>query len=474
MTDAIPVVLCVDIEPDSREVNRAAAESWTGFEKFILSVDYIRETLEAATGRSAHFTWFLRMDPQVAEVWGTPAWPAEAYARELAELTSEGDELGVHPHSWRWHDAAHRWVSDQADESWVAHCAQMALDSYRQAFGRRCEAYRHGDRSMTTCLARLIDDAGVRVDLTVEPGLPRVPGLIADELSTGWIESTLTAPTHPYRPSRDDFRVPDATRNEGLLIVPLTRGLDVDVVADRSGRPRGRWETLALWDSPQSFRGRLLHRLGDPSLVHLAFAIRSDLPMRSEWWSWFQMNLVEFCRHPMAGEFRFCTASEAANEVMATPQRRTGQVVADASISARASLWAGGSEDPGCIERAELEALRVLSEFTARHLEKATQLGADRADLAERLGVEAAAARDFAERLDAADRELRAVRETARDFAERLDAADRELRAVRETARDFAERLDAADRELRAVRETKTWRAHNRALTLLGAIRRHR
>jgi hypothetical protein len=75
----------------------------------------------------------------------------------------------------------------------------MALDSYRDVFGHPAAAYRHGDRSMTTHLARVIDDAGVQVDLTVETGLPGV-GVGPDELATGWIEHTLTAPERPYRP----------------------------------------------------------------------------------------------------------------------------------------------------------------------------------------------------------------------------------------------------------------------------------
>jgi hypothetical protein len=451
MTKPIPVVFCVDIEPDPREVDRASAESWAGFEKLMLSVGRIRETFEAATGRPAHFTWSLRMDPQVAEVWGTPAWAAEAYERELAELTGEGDELGVHPHSWRWRDPAGRWVSDQGDAGWVAHCAHTALDSYREAFGRPCAAYRHGDRAMTTRLARLIDDAGVQVDLTVEPGLPGTFGLIPGELTTGWIESTVTAPTYPYRPSRDDFRIPDPARRDGLLMIPLTRGLGIDVEVDRGRvRPRGRWDTLVLWDSPERFRGWLFQRLGEPSLTHLAFAIRTELPLRAEW-SWFEANLAELCRHPMAREFRFCTASEAAHEVVPTAHSPEGQVDADAPASARAGLWAGGAEDPGYIEHAEPEALRVLSEAAARHLEHADELGERARDLAERLG---AAERSLADaRAAAAEVEIRASAEAA-------------------SAGDRAERLDAANRELQAVCETTTWRAHDRVLPILRAVRR--
>src|SRR5260370_40805269 len=133
MTDPIPVLFCVDIEPDEREVQWAATDPWTGFEKLVLSAPGIREALESATGRPAHFTWLLRMDPQVAEVWGEPGWAAHTYQRELAQLTDAGDELSVHPHNWRWNAPAGRWLSERADEGWVTHCAHMALDSSRDA-----------------------------------------------------------------------------------------------------------------------------------------------------------------------------------------------------------------------------------------------------------------------------------------------------------------------------------------------------
>ncbi len=364
VTKPIPVALCIDIEPDPREPERDPAEPWAGFEKLMHSVERIRGSFEAVTSRPAHFTWFLRMDPQVAEIWGTAALAAETYTRELAELVGAGDELGVHPHSWRWDSSTGHWISDQGDEHWVAHCAHMALDAYEETFGRPCAAYRHGDRAMTTHLACTIADAGVQVDLTVEPGLLGTPKLNPDERATGWIMSTVTAPAHPYWPSRGDFRIPDPVRSEGLLMIPLTRGLDIET-DDTHARPRGRWETLVLWDDPQRFRSRLLQRLGDPSLTHLAFAIRTDMPLRTEW-SWVEANIAELCRHPIAGELRFCAASEASSELVPMTHGPSDPVRTDAPGFARADLWRHGSDDPGFIERAECQALKILNDTHAR------------------------------------------------------------------------------------------------------------
>ena len=100
MDEPIPALLCVDVEPDPRELDGLAAQPWVGFEKLVLATQGIRERLAAATGRPVQFTWFLRMDPQIAEVWGSPTWAAEAYERQLGELTGHSlDSLAVQ-HGW--------------------------------------------------------------------------------------------------------------------------------------------------------------------------------------------------------------------------------------------------------------------------------------------------------------------------------------------------------------------------------------
>ena len=433
---SIPVILCVDVEPDPREVDSSCADAWAGFEKLLPAVERLRHTLSAVTGTPAHFTWALRMDPQVAETWGNAGWLADAYNQDWTALTAAGDELALHPHPWR-RDTAGGWISDQGDEDWVASCVHLALEAYRESFGRPCASYRQGDRAMSTALARLLDEAGVAVDLTMEPGLPGSLGLVPDEQATGWIEGTVSAPTVPYRPSLRDFRVPDTGRRDGLLMIPLTRALDIEPAtgADRV-RPSGRWTTLILWADPATFRARLLRRLAEPVVTHLAFAIRSDLSLQPEW-SAFEANIAELCRHPLAPHLRWCTASEAARLLApATGDAHPGNRVASSS-SRRAGLWAGGAEDPGYVEGAEVDALELVGLVAARHQKAAGELAAA---------------------LDAESRR-------AQDLAAALDAE-------RARARELAYRLDLAEDDRRALRATTTWRAHDALLPVLRLLRR--
>ena len=88
------------------------------------------------------------MDPQVAEIWGSPGWLAEQYATTLAELEARGDQLGLHTHTWRWEAEPGAWVRDH-DPAWEEHCLDLGLRTFETAFGRPCTAHRGGDRILT-------------------------------------------------------------------------------------------------------------------------------------------------------------------------------------------------------------------------------------------------------------------------------------------------------------------------------------
>ncbi|HUF85264.1 MAG TPA: class I SAM-dependent methyltransferase, partial [Acidimicrobiia bacterium] len=366
----LPALLAIDVEPDLRVLD--GAEPPAGFEQLLSFVPALRDRLASATGSAARITWSLRMDPQIARVYGTPDWFATRYGDELEQLRAEGDSLGLHPHCWRWRDG---WVSDHADESWVAHCAHVALETYRTAFGRACEVYRHGERFMSTALARQIDEAGVRVDLTLEPGLAAVRGLVSGETTAGWLPDTRTAPHFAYRPSLDDFQVPDASRDDGLLMVPLTPGLVVSARAT-DGRlvPTGSYETLTLWTAPEEFARRLRGRLRQPDLTHLAFAIRTDVGLRPDEWATIERNLAEVGRQLGDGG-RWCTAVEAAELIGSrpAPSNRTGE--ASGTLGDRAALWLRGEADPGYRQAAEPEAVDVLTRAAGDLVHRLGSLG---------------------------------------------------------------------------------------------------
>lgn len=353
--DTIPVVLCFDIEPDRRALVGQAPEPSLGFEQLVGLVPALRDRLSSLSGAPAAFTWCLRIDPQIALVYGSPTWLAEHYEPELATLRAAGDEFGLHPHSWRWKG---RWVSDEADADWVAECVAVGLDGYSDAFGQLCPVHKHGDRFMSTAVARQLDDAGVAVDLSLEPGLPATRGLSPTEETTGWLPDTTTVPARAYRPSRDDFRLPDPDRRDGLVMIPLSTGLSFAMgsVGERQV-PTGTAQPLSLWTHPARFREMLHLRLASPDLSHLAFAVRSDTLLDVDLWEWVETNQAEVGRQ-LRDRHAWCTATCGANQALArsaTAEDRAGEPTE--RLEARAQLWLRGTSDPGFRERVDLDAL---------------------------------------------------------------------------------------------------------------------
>jgi len=355
--DAIPVVLCFDIEPDRRALDGHIPEPRLGFEKLVGNLPAMRDRLSSRSGVPARFTWGLRIDPQIARVYGSATWLAELYERELNTFQAAGDEIGLHPHSWRWQGL---WVSDEADPDWVAHCIAVGLDGYRDVFGHPCPVHKHGDAFMSTAVARQIEDAGVGVDLSLEPGFPARHGLSPTEESTGWLPDTTTVPTRAYRPARDDFRVSDPSRRDGLVMVPLSMGLSfaMGTVGARHV-PTATAHSLSLWTDPARFREMLRLRLASPALSHLAFAVRSDTFLDADLSAAVETNQAEVGRQ-LRDRHVWCTATRGAHDAL----NRAGPGEADVQerperLPARARMWLRGPADPGFRERVDLDALNL-------------------------------------------------------------------------------------------------------------------
>ena len=308
----LPVCISIDVEPDLRLVDRGKQdERWRGFERLAREMPWIRERQARQTSRPAHFTWYLRMDPQIAETWGSAAWLIERYGDALGSMRADGDELGLHTHTWRWDERPGRWLVDRADREWTAHCTQVGLDAFGAAIGKRCRAHRGGDRYVDPAMLRLLVDHGVRVDLSVEPGMAAAASLVPEETALGEMPDYRTAPTGPYRPrSLDEFTSADPGASSPLMMIPLTSAPD-----GNGGR-----SVVYPWLEPADFSSLLEQMIAEegPPPV-LAFAVRSELPLRPTWDNFLE-NLDWLARHRELGA-RFVTASDAAVRLRAVPQR---------------------------------------------------------------------------------------------------------------------------------------------------------
>ncbi|MFY9574160.1 MAG: hypothetical protein WAV20_22395, partial [Blastocatellia bacterium] len=213
------VLICIDVEPNERAINPHDKQDWTGFEKSFEVFMQVRPLLVAATRLPVHFCWFFRMDPQIAETYGSAGWAVTRYRKLLDELESAGDEIGLHAHAWRWDDQNGGWIQDFGNQVWVDHCVRSSFEAFQETFKRPCRSFRFGDQWMNDETLATIESLGARFDLTPEPARKK-PKL--DEPFTGSLPDYSRILRKPYRPSRRDFRKRNMRLGRRLWVIPIT------------------------------------------------------------------------------------------------------------------------------------------------------------------------------------------------------------------------------------------------------------
>lgn len=216
----IPVILCMDVEPDDRLINPSVPKDWIGFESTFEIFAKLRPRIEAATGSPVHFSWFFRMDPQIAITYGSASWAVVRYESLIREIKRAGDAIGLHAHSWRLNQIRDKWIVDFADQDWINHCLSMGFEAFRQSLNEGCLYFRFGDHWMNNATSRLIEKLGARFDLTLEPG--QTGGHVAEPFTGDFLDYS-QVPRHPYISSRTDFRKPGSYPRK-LWTIPLSAG----------------------------------------------------------------------------------------------------------------------------------------------------------------------------------------------------------------------------------------------------------
>jgi hypothetical protein len=216
-----PVLLLVDIEPDLRRT-RAGEGGWEGTRAALPCIARLRRELEAATDTRVVFNWFFRLDPQIRDTWGRADWVAEACPELLRSIAEHGDACGIHPHLWSFDSRRADWRNAFGEPEWTQECLATSVAAFERLFGEPPMACRFGDRWLDDDAVRRIREAGLRFDLTVEPGLPATR--LADDPGATRLPDTRRAPREPWRPAPGDYLRPLAgeLRADDLWMLPLT------------------------------------------------------------------------------------------------------------------------------------------------------------------------------------------------------------------------------------------------------------
>ena len=98
----IPVIVCIDVEPDGPVHGPARLPEWSGYEEARRFFNGMCPGFSSSTGSPAHVSWFYRMDPQIANVYGSGTRPVTAYPDYVADFENKGDVFGLHTHLYRF------------------------------------------------------------------------------------------------------------------------------------------------------------------------------------------------------------------------------------------------------------------------------------------------------------------------------------------------------------------------------------
>lgn len=316
MTRDIPIVFCIDVEPDARVVELGRPGVWDGFPATCSLIERFRSRLRGLEDGPARVGWFLRMDPQVQRAYGSASWVADAYAGTVERIARAGDVVGLHTHSWRWDESNGIWVSDFSSGAWIDECLDLSFSAFRTAFGHDCSFFRFGDRWMDQRTLETLDKRGVEVDLTPEPGFDPASFYTPSEVALGPLPDYRGVPTYPYRPSSDDYRMEDPSRRSGIWILPVTTAAVRPPLAHRlynrwvARRPHTEMTTAMASLSPRVFR-----RVVDDALSrrrpYLVVTLRSGAAVVPRYAARIAANLEALATCPAATRFAWVNPGEA-------------------------------------------------------------------------------------------------------------------------------------------------------------------
>lgn len=315
----IPVMVCVDIEPNEWYPKKSQAEDWSGYERAHAYFQELRPSLSRATSSPARYNWYFRMDPQIEKIYGSTDWTAKNFKTQIDLYRKEGDLLGLHAHAYRWEPSRDGWIVDHGDQKWIEHCLRVSFEAFERSFGEKCDSFRFGSRWMNNETMALLETLGTRFEMTVEPGYTEEKQNTDGENFTGSIPSHLGAPHYPYHPLRNNFLREDRSKKEGLWVIPTSTG---------AGRHPRSWKGKLLWRlthpfsedtvflrldtalDPYFFKQLLDQLLSRPSGRYLTVIQRTDIFMKPALFKNAQENFRILLNHPLCRHYVFTGPAE--------------------------------------------------------------------------------------------------------------------------------------------------------------------
>jgi len=214
------VVISCDADPDRPAfggipLNQKKEHKWLGLEVGIPKLKKATKHVKDRFSNGLRITWFIRSDTQMYDIYGDYSWPAKNFKDMWTELDNEEDEIGWHPHMWRWSEKYNIWFQERSDDAWIKNCLLEGYSQLKNVFGVKTTRMGwdfHNNLTMNT-----LNDLGISADLSALPGfkgerfVDKTLGLYHDCFD--WIGS----PSEPYHPSSSNYK---ANGNLAILEIP--------------------------------------------------------------------------------------------------------------------------------------------------------------------------------------------------------------------------------------------------------------
>jgi len=320
----------IDVEPDEHRPP-VAEKPWEGFVDMFSRVEKLTTRFKEESGRSLRPTWLLRMDPDIERCFGRVDFVAHRHSELFDQLQARKHPLGIHVHCYRWNVERSVAFSDYADNAWTAHCLQVSADAFRNSFGRTARIFSSGGYFLSENLLDAAVEAGIAVDLTVEPGLgPKAADISFGAYATAPSSDFRGCPRYPYYPSRQALGVPSSSETDirPILIVPLTAfaySYDLQPWRYRAvhrllgrGRQHSPLSPWRKWPSPKVFWDLVQRAVSEQRVPYVAFATRTDDPKSDSYknvWELFSY----LPNHPLAERLEFVDPLGPEIQALATP-----------------------------------------------------------------------------------------------------------------------------------------------------------
>ena len=211
--------LCVAFACDAEDDHPNYVPGWTKFgsdyEKNPATPNwswsqYWRDLSECFRSKKVPVTWLIRVDGNGPVREGM----LNLFRKEIFELKSNGDEIGIHIHTFVWNPQLSDWVQTQ-DPKEEGKIVLDSVDMFKRTLGFAPLSIRMGWNTMSNEIMRTLDDNGLLVDSSAIPGTACSGKFGKRDNIYDWSR----APRVPYHPNHEDYQSPGKMK---ILEMPIS------------------------------------------------------------------------------------------------------------------------------------------------------------------------------------------------------------------------------------------------------------